>query len=385
MPLIRDLIKMNNRQEDEISMFSQETDFEKFITCEANNDNEQASTSKGYDIGPPIMRPVKNNKSTRDRSEDEATHKNRKQDMIYEKVANCESKANKVYIDNYLKNNLHKLTKMERIKTESTISIKTDNLAIDKNKIMDTIKDTCKPHRISLPITWDNRRDTIFAQFINQEQKMRLIKSIRTNKTNPLYNMIVKIKEETGHYNKPPVKMEIANIDQNIDERQIEATLKAAINTDCYISNLKSGKVHGQKQLKSISFTMDATGIKKLTEKTRWTIPYVDERSMKRTNLFIKINCKPWLCKDCLGIHNKERCPGKICTRCSKKGHNSIECSSPTKYCKNCNEPGHSPKETHCTFYLNQLVKNLTRVDIPSNTWDSNRLLLDTIENIQLK
>lgn len=305
--------------------------------------------------------------------------------LTHEKISNCEAKSNKLFIENTIKNNLIKLGRLERQKVNSTITIKNTN-GLSKQRIENILNTeftniTAK----NLPIIWGDSMYT-YVQFMNNEYKNELLDEMRNDKGHIFHSNIVNIAKNDSHYVKPMIRLEIANTPERIPTTAIEKILKSCLSLQGEIGQFKSGNTYGSPKVRTISFLVNADAFLKITEKTGWMIPYIDRQTKQITRLYIKINCKPWLCKECHSVHPKDKCSGKRCGRCGKKDHIAAKCESITTFCPNCRISGHQAKDAHCSYYLNHIVRNLLRVDLPITRADCNsKIVNDIVDNIQIK
>lgn len=302
---------------------------------------------------------------------------------ILMQTTNISKQTNRNTINQTLKEGIKKEGCKELEMGQATITIKKDNnfdlescKQIINNEWVNTL------HQLPPPIWEDKKRQLIFIQFINCETKISFLNSMKQQ------SIINNIKDglqpnAKTHFTRRPVRIEINNVRQNMNKETIIKTIQTACGSKIVMNDLKEGKLHQQSHTKIISFLTDAAGVVTIADKMKWKLPYYDATKNVRANLYLKINAKPFTCRDCfaIGVHN---CKGKCCTKCASDNHLTRDCDQ-EEFCSNCNMDGHSAKDKHCPRYLNTLIRNLVQMDIPAGIFNKESRIVNLIENIQLK
>lgn len=306
-------------------------------------------------------------------------------EIIHEKTANLEQTNNITTVTQTLDKLLAKLGKVDKENSNSTITIKKKQGELEHNTIRDTIEQEWIDKRNQTPPTfWQDKTNT-YCQFINEETKTTFIEHIK-RKSNfaTLKENILNLNSEQNHYNKMPIKFELNNVRGNIKAQTIENILKTNLGSNSKLFDYKEGKTDDRTKNKTISFKGNSSALKDIIERFKWTVPYTNRATDTRTKLYIKINAKPWLCKECYTIGHHQ-CPGKSCAKCGNKEHVTKDCQSATKFCTSCKQKGHRARDQHCPKYLKQLAKNLIKMDLPQGILENSRSRQEVIDNIQIK
>lgn len=290
-------------------------------------------------------------------------------DVILEKTTNIEQINNRNSINKTLSEIVKTTYRREGLIRESTITITIESDA-EFEKIRDAMeKEWVNDQNESAIVFWKDR-DNLYAQFINKsakEQFLDFTKLLSSSTPDPKGDTIGTIwskiaKPNSGlHFKRRPAKIIVLNIKANQKLDSIKATLdKLAIS----ILEIKEGKMNEHNRSRNIMFRTDANGIERLFKDMDGAIPYSNPGTGTRTRLILKINVKPWQCRDCYKV-GQHTCEGKLCVQCGNKGHESKMCKSKTKFCPNCKQKGHKAKDTQCNYYLNEVAKEIRKIDIP--------------------
>lgn len=345
---------------------------------------QQDNNNAQYDVTPDqrFRQPIRHHPYQRPRENKKLTA-SEMLNKIYSQTTNISSQTNKNTINQLLKEGIKKEGAKEIETSLATITITKDD-----NTNMDIVKNIINnewvtQHNQLLPPTWeDKKQGLIFVQFINSDTKKVFLNMIKDN------NIVKNIKhgdqpESKHHYTKRPVRIEVNRVRENMNTETIVKAIKTACGENIKIMNLKEGKLHNGNKTKIIAFYTDASGLSNIADKMRWKIPYYDANKNIKANLFIKINSKPWICKECFAIGN-HNCRGKCCGKCSADNHLTKDCDQ-QEYCPNCKTTGHCARDTHCITYINMLIRNLVQMDIPNSVYNKESRIANLIENIQLK
>lgn len=305
-------------------------------------------------------------------------------DIIAERTANTELYTNKAMVKESLSETLKVMAKREKLLRESTIMFKISE-SITPAKVTELIETTyCfKTNKPSASYLQD--KEYAYAQFISQSEKEAFLEWIQLNSITVQYRDAIQPPNDNGeHMLRKPIRVVINNVRRNIKEELVEQSLKRILGDKSdAIQKFKAGKPNDKTGARSIMFSIDGEVFKTLFGSLEGSIPYVNTTNNIRTKLFLKINCKPWACRDCFafGIH---QCEGKLCAKCSNTGHATKDCKSKTKYCRNCKHKGHKARDTHCMVYMAEVAKELRKICIPIEYFEDKELRSNLIKHIQI-
>lgn len=186
---------------------------------------------------------------------------------------------------------------------------------------------------------------------------------------NSLNGLIAKENLEGHNFVRKEVKIEITNVRAQIKHEKIYNILKGLAKEDMFISEIKNGKLHGPagRQARSLMFKVNGAGFDLIFNRLNGVIPYNSPDENLTLKLIPRINVRPWSCRECYFIGpNHTNCPGKTCAQCGSKNHITKTCSNKyQRYCTNCRKIGHRARDKHCQAYLNEVIKEIKRMDIP--------------------
>lgn len=305
-------------------------------------------------------------------------------DVIHEKTANIEQATNSNTIKTKINEAIKGFYKREERLRNSTITIKmSDSLKLDK--IIETIeKQWTQALRQISPTYWQDQ-EFAYCQFQGSNEKITFID---LTKTDPLLSEIASrlstANNANQHYTRRMVKIELSNVRGNIQANKINNIINNTANEECKFTELKEGKANQITRARSITFKTNAAGIKHLLGNLDGTIPYITLETNIKTKLKIRINARPWTCRECF-YTGQHQCLGKLCQKCSSKDHITKDCKSLTKYCSNCKKRGHRAKDAHCPSYLNEVIKEIRKMDIPIEYYADKDLRNNLINALQLK
>lgn len=301
--------------------------------------------------------------------------------QIQESTSNIERNSNKATIKVTLAETLREQGKKEKVLRQATISF--INKDIDTKQISNTIDDEWVYKLNQAPVTYWNDREYIHCQFINNEAKINFLSSGIT-KMPSLINRALPMNNEGENIKRRPIRMIINNVRPGVRTERIVEIIRNCTDFDTELENVKDGSQHPITKNRSIFFHINGHGLRIIIDKLNGEIPYADRTSNIKARLRVKINCKPWQCKECLalGLH---QCEGKRCKNCSSKGHLTKDCQNKLKFCGNCKHKGHRSNDLHCPTYLTEIAKELRKMDIPIDMFESKDSRLNLAKSIQLK
>lgn len=301
--------------------------------------------------------------------------------QIQEATTNIERISNKATIKVTLADTIREQGKKEKIVRQATISFK--NKDIDTKLIANTIDEEWVFKLNQAPVTFWNDKEFIHCQFINNEAKINFLSSGITNLPN-IINRALPMNNEGENFKRRPIRMIINNVRPSIRTERVIEIIKNCTDFDTEIEDVKDGSPHPITKTRSIFFRVNSHGLRLLIDRLNGEIPYADRASQVKARLRVKINCKPWQCKDCLAL-GTHQCEGKKCKNCSSKGHLTKDCQNKLRFCGNCKQKGHRSNDLHCSTYLNEIAKELRKMDIPMDMFESKDSRLNLAKCIQLK
>lgn len=306
-------------------------------------------------------------------------------DLINEKATNIEIISTAQSIKTSLNEAIKQLGKKESQLRESTITI-SHSEQLPPNKIMEIIESNWVEKLQQLPVTYWQDKSKFYVQFISSVTKMDFLNTV--NEVSNFFvikNAIDPLNEEGYHISRKPVKLEINQVRGNIHAKKINDILQGLNTSKVKISDIREGKPHAITKSRSLMFTANSEGLKVLLDQLEGAIQYNNLATNTRAKLYFKINCKPYQCRDCFAIGRHDNCPGKICGQCGQKDHAMKDCKQKTRYCNNCHKKGHKTKDIHCPIYINEIIKELRRMDIPTEYMENKELRQTLIKQLQLK
>lgn len=320
-------------------------------------------------------------------------------DVIHEKTANVEQINNQQNTLRLLHEAIKLLGKRERALRESTITVcreggRLGDKRLEHNEIVEIIeKIWCQDNDQITCTYWQDKTNT-YCQFIDCPSKNAFLDKLSSQATEINQNQspniellrvaIIKPNNAGLHYTRKPARLEISNVRHNIKLDTVKDTLERLTSAIGQITDLKEGKEHKVTKIKSIYFRTNSAGFAQLMGPLDGAIPYTNKSTQTRTRLFIKLNCRPWQCKEC-AAYGQHQCIGKCCAQCGNKGHEARDCYSRTKTCNNCKKRGHRAKDSHCPMYISETIKELRKMDIPLEYLEDKELRTTLIRALQYK
>lgn len=273
-------------------------------------------------------------------------------EVIAERTANTEQCCNSSTVREKLNETLRIMARREKSLRESTIMFKLSE-AVTPPKVSDLVESSyCNVTNKPSASYWQDK-EYAYAQFINQEEKTAFLDWIILNNVMSQFRDAIQLANDEGeHVQRKPIRLMINNVRRILKEEIIERGLKRIFGEEGdVLQNFRQGKPNAITGARSIMFNTNEAGFRKLFGTLEGSIPYVNNDTNTKTKLYLKINCKPWACKDCFafGVH---QCQDKSCAKCGIVGHQTKDCKSKTKFCSNCKRKGHRAKDTHCMTYL---------------------------------
>jgi len=305
-------------------------------------------------------------------------------DIIHEQTSNIERSSNLQSIKVHLKEALKEQARSERDVREKTVTF-----SLMKAHSAEVISDKVLAYALLAqmgPISFRTSKEFLFAQLSTPTEKEALVDYIRLSDNNSVLKETLLPPVQGGrlHFQRLPVKLELNNLASNIKLDRIKSTLESLFDQSrgSKLIMMKDGKTNPQGK-RTVSLKVNSQAFSDIFETMNGIIPFADGKI--KTNLFFRINCRPWQCRDCFNIGPHPTCPGKACAKCGNSEHQSNGCSRKTRFCRNCNKPGHSARDAHCPRYLNELSKEIRKHDFPLEFLQNSDRANQLIKAIQLK
>jgi len=160
----------------------------------------------------------------------------------------------------------------------------------------------------------------MFAQMATTNEKEALVDSIRLSSTHDILKEILLPSNGSGvYFSRLPVKLELSNLNNAIKLDEIKALIESLISSGGKLLSIKDSRPNTQTGLRTVSFRVNSIVFSDIFGTINGIVPYQDGRV--KGNLFFRINCRPWQCRDCFYIGHHEKCEGKVCTKCGSLDH----------------------------------------------------------------
>lgn len=310
-------------------------------------------------------------------------------DVIRESTINLEHNINNQVIKNALSDIIRIQAKKERNLRGATVMITTtkitDNNATSTTEIIEMIEREWIEGQKQPTATFWQDKEYIYCQFISKKDKNEFLDYVSTDdKLKFILKMVEKPNSIGDHFTRKLIRVSINNVRCNIKADRIKEILLRIVDNVEDISDFREGKIIKDAMKRTIMLKINAEGFRKLFGLLDGAIPYSNRETGTKTKLIMKINCRPWQCKECF-MFGQHQCKGRRCGQCSSLDHASRDCKSLTKFCTNCNKKGHKSKDPHCSVYLNEIAKELRKYDIPMEYLEEKELRFALIKSIQIK
>lgn len=306
-------------------------------------------------------------------------------DVIGDKLSNVEAYIIRKSVRQEIDDALLDYVKQEGELRASTISIRT-TAELTHSKIIDTIQANWvggDENNYPIAAYWQDKH-TLFVQFADLASKDSFMFSPCPKEC--FVPIIEQVAEEDFygfHFQRKPVKLEIPKVQATITVDKVEEMLKLLSGPRVEFSSIREGVPHKGNQSRSFLFTANARGIELLFGSFEGKLQYYDSDSGTKTNLYARINCRPYSCKQCHTLGHHE-CPGKRCAYCGSKEHVAKVCKQRIRFCVNCKKLGHRAKDIHCPKYISAIIKELKRFDLPLDLISDRQARRGIIKQIQM-
>lgn len=269
-------------------------------------------------------------------------------------------------------------------KTTITINVATGNDEPSSQEIIDIIdKEWIEKQKQPATFFWQSK-DALYCQFITIQDKTFFLDVAATNdKLKRIFKRVQKPNDDGEHFTRKPMRISIDHVRNNIKTDKIKESLLRCIDQED-IEDFRESKPNQTNQQRSILFRINAGGYKRLFEVLDGTIPYYNGNTNTKLRLNLKVNCRPWQCKNCY-LFGQHQCEGKLCNQCGNSNHATKDCKAKTRFCSNCKKSGHRAKDANCPRYMYELSKELRKIDIPIEHMESEELRFALLKNIQIR
>lgn len=281
------------------------------------------------------------------------------------------------------------LTKMkasELSKRESTLSI-----AINDKLTGDMVEKILQEHWNDITPVIFKDRSYINIEFDSKEYRDKFIQWCNTDPEGASLRYHIKEPDHYGfRFTKRPARLELSRVMSHFKKDNIEKYLKRLMdkrsNGSGIISDFREGKTLPHSTRRNITFSTNAKGLEVLIENFRGKIKYKEPGSERSMTLVPQILVKPRFCNICLSIklHDFNNCKEAKCTKCAKPGHKRGSCTETVKFCNTCNTKGHETVDLNCFRYLEEVEKELNKIDIPPKFLQSSSLRLILADHLKL-
>jgi len=303
-------------------------------------------------------------------------------DQIHEQTSNLERASNISTIRQHLKEAVKELGRTER-----NVRAKTITFSLMKAHSAETIQDKVTAYVMMSqcgPVSFRTTKELLFAQMATTNEKEGLVDYIKISTPHDILKETLLPSNGGGlYFSRLPVKLELNNLNSSIKLEKIKSLLESLISSGGKLVSIKDGKPNSQTGKRTVSLKVNNIAFNDIFGTMNGIVPYQDGRT--KANLFFRVNCRPWQCRDCFFIGHHERCEGKVCAKCGSLEHQANACTKKTRYCRNCKRPGHSARDAHCPRYLNEVAKELRKHDLPLEYLEDTERIGHLIKQIQLK
>lgn len=286
--------------------------------------------------------------------------------VILEKASNVERSCQRNNVQKYIIEQMKIAARRERKAREATIIID-HNDQLGSQAIVNKIEALWVHDAAGPPVAFWSSKTSTFAEFDSKSSKATFLECLASQDKHYglIINQIKKPNDLGEHYSRLPVRFEIANVPVRVDSQNIIKCIKSCLSLGSNVESMKEGKEHNN--TRSIFFKANQKATTDILWKLDGAINIISNET--RIKIYPKITARPYLCKDCftIGTHT---CKGKLCANCSASSHANDKCKAKTKTCANCKAKGHRAKETHCPKYLQAVVNEIRKMDIPMTAYE---------------
>lgn len=310
---------------------------------------------------------------------------------ILRQIVSIGTESSPVEIRNTLNDAIQLMGWLERRLRQSTVSLRLDiSPFLTRSKIEYHINRWLADNKLPSAAVW---QDAVWCnvQFASLDIKSLFINVISREIPSIfqyprlLFESIPKTSVQNEYFHRKLVRLQINRVPCSIKLEDLKKRLAAQLGSSLILKDFKESNRQSSGS-RTVFFRACQNGFMMLFRELGGYILCAVENdgTIQDFKLYIKINAKPFQCNKCfvIGSHN---CEGLYCAKCGYRGHSSSNCESDVRYCINCASDGHHAKELYCTFFLNEVVRELRLMDIPLVYFEDEQLRLDMIDRIQLR
>lgn len=287
-------------------------------------------------------------------------------DIILEKACNAEKTIQRTSVQKYILEQLKIAARRERKARESTIIID-HNDKLGSQEIVNKVEALWLRDAAGPPVAFWSSKMSTFVEFDNRSSKITFLECLASqdNEYGAIISQIKKPNELGEHYARLQVRFEIANVPSRVTMQNVMSCLKSCLSVGANVDSPKEGKEHNHNR--SIFFRAN----QKATKDIIWNLDGVVNVTSNETRIRVypKVMARPYLCKECFAI-GTHTCKGKVCANCGASSHTRDKCKAKTKTCANCKTKGHRAKEQHCPKYLQAVLNEVRKMDIPMAVYE---------------
>lgn len=299
-------------------------------------------------------------------------------DVIKEKVHNIENVCNRSSTRKSLSEAIKTMAIKEIFTRAYTVTIRTDNL-MKGEQLIQQINENAK---FSLPMHHWEDTNHLYLRFAHPDDFDKFTTAMNKSNNEPLTSIGNRIDKDSNKtpvkLTRKPVKIEITNVRENIKLDDIKKAIDAIDRGLAEINELKEGKVIEKTRTRYISMKANAAAFMLIFKNLDGMI------ITSKSRLFPRVNVRPYMCRDCFSLTVMHQCQGKICNNCGNTDHKVQECKKESKYCTNCKQPGHRAKDSHSRRFIQEVIKEIQKSDIPTEFFSDEAYRSILIKNLNI-
>lgn len=306
-------------------------------------------------------------------------------DILSEKIDNIEVITNHTNLKTQLYQALKNAGKRERETRKLTLTFSAGSETLLQN----IIQEVEKVNEGFPPLLYWMDKSSAYIKICDKSA----MKRIRENITNaPTGSGLEQAKEAMvmeedapKTLTRKPVRLEINNVNNQIKLDSIVGILQAIQGKEKLYTDFKEGKTIARNASRLISFRANSKGMEKIYKNYGGQLPLKNQINQNKVIRFYpKVNIKPYSCRECYNTQHDHKCPGRVCNNCGEGGHQATNCTKSTRFCSNCNKPGHRAKDKNCPRFIQAIIKEIQRHDLPMEFLEDSASRLMLINNLQL-
>lgn len=280
-------------------------------------------------------------------------------EVITEIAQNIEHTTHRTSTTKLINDAIKVLARKEGITRAMTLTFKIGQI-ITGEKVVEIIKNNFVS---LLPIQHWQDKEFVYVRFSEKTDLENIVSMLRQENNEPLSGIgRIMLKNDEGEARqlvRRPVKLEVAMVRESVKIEEIRRAFEQLSMGTIKFSDVKEGKLIQASKSRYISIKANAPAVELLYLNLDGIIV------MDKTRLYPRINAKPYTCRSCYSLQPMHQCPGKACANCGSQAHNAKDCNTKKRFCNNCKKPGHRAKDSQCQRYVQEVVKEIQKMDIP--------------------